>query len=370
MLGNVRDKALDIDQCGIVADHLVATGRATAVVAVASVAGSAPATAAVGAPADALFRWTSGSKCAVAALALVALSSGKLRLDDRLATFFPELERFDDVETLHLLNHTSGFRELIPQFAREPVLADVVQMVLTTDDAKIAPAGSPFYTGSTSFWLLSGMIERAYGEPVQALCDRFVFAPCGMSATTFGLQDPARKTEVVPLQPLAGETNVRPSRYRVEWACPPSGVVGPVQDAHRLIDALLLARVGSGPLEIDRELARAATEGTRPSTFDHAVSRHADFGYGFMIDVGDRATGSWDQSSFGHVGGFGGSTVFALIADPSRQAAVAIGMGGMAAAPGGFIRWIRLGNALIADIDAFSILEDAAILAASQPVVR
>ncbi len=170
-------------------------------------------------------------------------------------------------------------------------------------------------------------------------------------------RSPRRPDRVVALLPLPGETNCRTSRGRVRCACAPSAVAGPVEEARRLLAALLRPHTGDSPVDIDPEVACRATGGLRSSTFDHTIARDADFGHGLMVDVGQRATSGRHTSSFGPVSRFRCSAVFALTADPRWQSA---------AAPGAFTRWIRFGSTLVADVDTFSILDDAAISRAPQ----
>jgi CubicO group peptidase (beta-lactamase class C family) len=112
--------------------------------------------------------------------------TGKLNLDDKLATFIPELPNTGEIVIRHLLHHTSGIADYIE-------LADRVwdrNAVLTMDgliglfqEYRPRPfflPGREFEYSNTGYALLGEVIARVAGMSYPQFMEQAVFGPLGM----------------------------------------------------------------------------------------------------------------------------------------------------------------------------------------------
>jgi CubicO group peptidase (beta-lactamase class C family) len=120
----------------------------------------------------------------VSCLGLRLIDMGKMRLDDRVVAFVPELS-FSDRETVlvrHLLTQTLDFAvrlSLLKDKAPHDILSEIYSRELG------ARPGTTFsYCNATSI-LLGLVIERVYGECLSVIADREFFGPLSMSRTSF-----------------------------------------------------------------------------------------------------------------------------------------------------------------------------------------
>jgi len=122
-------------------------------------------------------------------LVLLSVQAGKLSLADELVTHLPELgesqdrERKAQIKIAHLLTHTSGLPAWRPFFligqGREEYLRVIAQETLVG-----APGGQVVYS-DPGFMLLGFLLERIWGEELDALAARLIFQPSGMTSTCY-----------------------------------------------------------------------------------------------------------------------------------------------------------------------------------------
>lgn len=152
-----------------------------------------------------LFEIGSVSKVFVGTLVAQAVADGKLGLDDDIRQYlagdYPHLQ-FDGnpIRIRHLLTHKTGIetpfpdtREIRQKFAPEDFIAqkNVLDARYTKSDffkelaaARVtAMPGTRFKYGALGPELCATILERVYGETYEALLQKVVFGPAGMTAT-------------------------------------------------------------------------------------------------------------------------------------------------------------------------------------------
>ncbi|MDD5099239.1 MAG: serine hydrolase, partial [Candidatus Colwellbacteria bacterium] len=131
--------------------------------------------------------------------ALKLIDEGRLRLDDKIIDFIPELTNSERENVLvrHLLTHTLdwGFR-LSGEKGKKP---EDIFNTLFTAEFRHKPGEKYFYSNATSV-LLGKVVERVYGKPLDVLGERMFFSPLQMRYTTFHPLKMFRKEDIVPTE--------------------------------------------------------------------------------------------------------------------------------------------------------------------------
>src|SRR5256885_1915155 len=133
------------------------------------------------------------SKQFTAAAILLLAQDGKLSLDDPVRRWVPEVPDFGKSLTLrHLLHHTSGLRDWgslagiagWPRNTRAIDHAHVLQIIARMRELNFPP-GAEYEYSNTNYNLLAIVAERASGESLPAFTRRRIFAPLGMTSTSW-----------------------------------------------------------------------------------------------------------------------------------------------------------------------------------------
>ena len=134
------------------------------------------------------------SKQFTAASIVLLEQQGKLRLDDDVRKYIPELPDYSQdgdskITLLHLLNHTSGLRDYVSLFLLAGINLDDVT---TNNDAlaiivrqkrlNFSPGTNWQYSGS-GYLLLSLVVERVSKKPLGEYAAENIFRPLGMTHT-------------------------------------------------------------------------------------------------------------------------------------------------------------------------------------------
>ncbi|WP_294824850.1 serine hydrolase [uncultured Flavobacterium sp.] len=124
------------------------------------------------------------------AMAIVLLAEkGKLKYDDKLSKFFPELGFYKEVTVRHLLNHTGGlpdYMELMEKhWDRTKIAAnrDIISLFATEKPAAIFPSGTKYEYSNTGYALLASVIEKASGMTFADFLRKNIFIPLKMNDT-------------------------------------------------------------------------------------------------------------------------------------------------------------------------------------------
>jgi CubicO group peptidase (beta-lactamase class C family) len=121
---------------------------------------------------DTRFEVASNSKVVTAYIALRLVDQGRLSLDAPLNAYLkepwlPDSEFRDDITLRHVLSHTSGLGH-----------------TTTSRDNILAP-GRGYSYSAIGFLYLQAVIEALTGQPLQDVAQELVFAPLGMSSSSF-----------------------------------------------------------------------------------------------------------------------------------------------------------------------------------------
>ncbi|HKU13271.1 MAG TPA: serine hydrolase domain-containing protein [Steroidobacteraceae bacterium] len=141
-------------------------------------------------PQRTLFRAGSVAKLVTHTAAMQLVEQGKLELDADISKYvdFPVPAAFGKPVTLHnLMTHSSGFEELVRGLmARDPQAhMSLETYVKATRPARIFPPGAvPSYC-NYCVTVEGYMVQRASGENFDDYLDWHIFAPLGMSSSTF-----------------------------------------------------------------------------------------------------------------------------------------------------------------------------------------
>jgi CubicO group peptidase (beta-lactamase class C family) len=101
------------------------------------------------------------------------VESGKLNLDQHVSDFFAEWKNGpkQDITVRELMNHTSG----LPFHAKE------ISLRAALDSELLAKPGSAFNYSSAAVDVLSGIVEKISGEPLDRYAAEHIFKPLGIT---------------------------------------------------------------------------------------------------------------------------------------------------------------------------------------------
>jgi D-alanyl-D-alanine carboxypeptidase len=124
------------------------------------------------------------SKQFTATAVLLLQQDGKLKIDDPVAKYFPELTRANDITIRNLLTMTSGYEDYAPQDYIIPA------WLKETDPAKIVRewAGKPldfepgtqYQYSNTNYVLVALIVQKVSGEPFAKFLRERVLTPAGL----------------------------------------------------------------------------------------------------------------------------------------------------------------------------------------------
>jgi D-alanyl-D-alanine carboxypeptidase len=158
-----------------------------------------------------VFRVGSVTKQFTSAAIMQLVEQGKLRLDDTLGAMLPNMPAaWGPVTLRQLLNHTSGipsYTSLGPKWirrSREDMLPDTIVAMVARDTMDFAP-GSRYRYNNTGYVLLGMIVERASGQPYPRYLQEKVYAPAGISETSFCYTTPIIKRRAHGYSRAAGQ---------------------------------------------------------------------------------------------------------------------------------------------------------------------
>ena len=212
---------------------------------------------------DSIFRQMSSTKPITAALAMMLVEEGKLKLDAPVSATLSEFATFGvpggpPLTLRHLLTHTSGIGfGSIP--TTPTTLAERARNIATR--SVTARAGKDWaYSGYDGPDVVARMVEVAAGEPFDRFAKRRLFDPLGMKDTTWALT-PAQEQRLVGLY-AAKNGSVAHTAALLPPTLYPSGGAGlcsTVPDYLRFVQML----AGNGTLDRVRVLSSASVEEMR-----------------------------------------------------------------------------------------------------------
>jgi CubicO group peptidase (beta-lactamase class C family) len=141
---------------------------------------------------------------ATTTLAMMAVSEGRLDLDAPVQRYLPEFRGAgkERVTIRHLLTHSSGLRADRPLWRETPDADSALRLVNVTP-LDTAPGVRMVYSDLGAI-VLGEVIERIYGDRLDRLARRRIFAPLGMHSTRFR-------------PPVSWLPRIAPTEYDTAW---------------------------------------------------------------------------------------------------------------------------------------------------------
>lgn len=137
------------------------------------------------------FHVASISKQFTAASLFFLVDSGKVRLEDSVRRFVPELPPLtQEITVADLLHHTSGLRDIQPLLeaaGHPPQILDIagnLKLLAAQTGLNFAP-GTDYEYVNSDYLLLGVIVERVSGMPLADFAERHLFGPLGMTHTAF-----------------------------------------------------------------------------------------------------------------------------------------------------------------------------------------
>jgi CubicO group peptidase (beta-lactamase class C family) len=124
---------------------------------------------------------------------LQLVDQGKLKLEDKLSKWLPQITGADKITLHHLLTHQSG----LPRDAKQPYDADVSafeRAVSLKDKALDFEPGEQERYSNLGFYALTHILQEVSGQPYEEYFSKNIFVPAGMENT--GVR--RTKDEVIP----------------------------------------------------------------------------------------------------------------------------------------------------------------------------
>jgi D-alanyl-D-alanine carboxypeptidase len=136
------------------------------------------------------FRVGSITKMFTAALILKAAEEGKIQLDQKIDTFFPEIENSELITISQLMNHRSGIHSFTsdPDYLTwhtEPKSRKSLYGIILEGGSDFEPDSKASYSNS-NYVLLTWILENAYGEEYANLLSKHITVPLKLENTYLG----------------------------------------------------------------------------------------------------------------------------------------------------------------------------------------
>lgn len=142
---------------------------------------------------DRVFPLASVTKVFTATAVYLLVEEHKIRLDDRITQFLPELpEAWNEITVLNCLTHTSGITDIFPG---SPAAAPFDWIAAATQEEALKKAvevplvykpGEKSIYNQTEFLLLKLIVEKASGMALEQFLKKSMFQPLGLTSARFG----------------------------------------------------------------------------------------------------------------------------------------------------------------------------------------
>jgi CubicO group peptidase (beta-lactamase class C family) len=147
--------------------------------------GAARLTPRVPATVDMPFRIGSVSKQFTAAAVLLLVEQGKLRLDDPVSTWLPDLGHAREVTLRQLLNQVSGYSDYYTEDYLTPEMATKIAPIDLAKEWAARPLdfvpGTKWQYSNTNYLIAGLIVEKVAAQPLFAFLEEHVLRPAGVT---------------------------------------------------------------------------------------------------------------------------------------------------------------------------------------------
>jgi CubicO group peptidase (beta-lactamase class C family) len=143
------------------------------------------------------------SKQFTATAVLLLQEEGKLSLDDRVAKWFPQLTRANEVSVRQLLSMTSGYQDYWPQDyvymdMQRPAPAREIMQRWAAKPLDFDP-GTKWQYSNTNYVIAASIVERVAGVPFMQFLQQRIFTPLKMTSVADFDRGPLGANDAQPL---------------------------------------------------------------------------------------------------------------------------------------------------------------------------
>lgn len=143
------------------------------------------------------YRVGSVSKIFTATLIMQLVEEGKLSLDDKIDTYFPDIENAREITVEHLLRHRSGIFNFTSAGSYTSWMEKEVSRSQLLDSIRIYGAvfepGKKMEYSNSNYVLLSFIIEKETGRSLKEVVRQRIAIPCQLKDTYYGgVVDPTK----------------------------------------------------------------------------------------------------------------------------------------------------------------------------------
>ena len=227
------------------------------------------------------FRVGSITKMFTAALVFKAIEEGKIKLDQKIDTFFPEIENSELISISQLMNHRSGVHSFTsnPDYLTwhtEPKSRKSLYSIILEGGSDFEPDSKAEYSNS-NFVLLTWILEDIYGEEYANLLSKYITSPMNLENTYLGIKTNPSNNEAFSYK-FTGQW-IKEADTDMSIPLGAGAIVSTTGDLIRFIEGLFAGKIiSTNSLELMKEM-------------------NDNYGRGmFRIPF-------YDKSSYGHTGG-------------------------------------------------------------------
>lgn len=259
-----------------------------------------------------------------ATLALLAVASGRLTLDDRVSHWMPELsDEKRKITFADLLSHRSGFEAWYPFYCQASDPDGYLQLLVRRPLEY--PTGTRVVYSDLGYMLLYFALERVFGAPLREVAREKIFEPLSLRRTMFNppatLREAIAATEPgqVTEKGMAATRQITSDRFRTEpmWgevndgnAFHMGGFAGNAGLFSIAREVYELARVYVSDRLLPEDVRALALE-----NYTVGLEENRAIGWQLQMPSPQHPSSVLSERSFGHTG-FTGTSVWI---DPLRQ---------------------------------------------------
>lgn len=131
---------------------------------------------------------------------MILVEEGKIRLNDRVASFIPDFGRYGkgEITIRQLMTHVSGLRpdvDLGDMWSGYDKAIDIA-----VEEVPASPPGERFVYSDINYFLLGDIVRRVSGRTLDQFASERIFTPLGMNDTRF-LPPPSLQGRIAPTEP-------------------------------------------------------------------------------------------------------------------------------------------------------------------------